>query len=153
MPIVNATTARNNFFKIMEDVVITHEPIYVTGKAGNVVVISEEDYRSIQETLYLISIPGMREKILRGLNTPLEALYASRSRSTVIWCIRLLKRRFLSLLAASRILSSPLNASPCLRVQFAVVSSEFPLVPGLPSSTSALVAQFCSAPSSVLAGV
>ena len=74
MPIVNATTARNNFFKLIEDVVVTHEPIYVTGKAGNVVVISEEDYRSIQETLYLISIPGMREKILRGLNTPLEDL-------------------------------------------------------------------------------
>ena len=74
MPIVNATTARNNFFKIMEDVVITHEPIYVTGKAGNVVVISEEDYRSIQETLYLISILGVREKILRKFNTPLEDL-------------------------------------------------------------------------------
>jgi len=74
MPIVNATNARNNFFKLIEDVVVTHEPIYVTGKAGNVVVISEEDYRSIQETLYLISIPGMREKILCGLNTPLEDL-------------------------------------------------------------------------------
>jgi prevent-host-death family protein len=74
MPIINATTARNNFFKIMEDVVVTHDPIYVTGKAGNVVVISEEDYRSIQETLYLTSIPGMREKILRGLNTPLADL-------------------------------------------------------------------------------
>jgi len=74
MSIVNATTARNNFFKIIEDVVVTHEPIYVTGKSGNVVVISEQDYRSIQETLYLISIPGMREKILRGLNTPLEDL-------------------------------------------------------------------------------
>jgi len=74
MSIINATTARNNFFKIMEDVIVTNEPVYVTGKAGNIVVISEEDYRSIQETLYLISIPGMREKILRGLNTPLEDL-------------------------------------------------------------------------------
>jgi len=74
MPIINATTARNNFFKLMEDVVATHDPIYITGKAGNVVIISEDDYRSIQETLYLISIPGMREKILRGLSTPLEDL-------------------------------------------------------------------------------
>lgn len=72
MSIVNATTARNNFFKLMEEAITTHEPIYVTGKSGNVVVLSEEDYRSIQETLYLCSIPGMREKIIEGLNTPLE---------------------------------------------------------------------------------
>ena len=74
MSIVNATTARNNFFKIMEDALITHEPIYVTGKSGNVVMLSEEDYRAMQETLYLTSIPGMREKIIDGLRTPLEEL-------------------------------------------------------------------------------
>ena len=72
MPILNATTARNNFFKIMNEVNITHEPIFVTGKSKNVVVISEEDYNSMTETLYLCSIPGMREKIIEGLNTPLE---------------------------------------------------------------------------------
>lgn len=74
MSIINATTARNNFFKIMEDALITHEPIYVTGKSGNVVMLSEEDYRAMQETLYLTSIPGMREKIIDGLRTPLEEL-------------------------------------------------------------------------------
>ncbi len=74
MSIINATTARNNFFKIMEDALITHEPIYVTGKSGNVVMLSEEDYRAMQETLYLTSIPGMREKIMDGLRTPLEEL-------------------------------------------------------------------------------
>ena len=74
MSIVNATTARNNFFKIMEDALVTHEPIYVTGKSGNVVMVSEEDYRAMQETLYLSSIPGMREKIIEGLRTPLEEL-------------------------------------------------------------------------------
>ncbi len=72
MPIVNATTARNNFFKIMEDAIETHEPIYVTGKKGNIVLISEEDYRSIQETLYLCSIQGMKEKLIKGINTPLD---------------------------------------------------------------------------------
>lgn len=72
MPIINATTARKNFFKIMNEVNITHEPIFVTGKNKNVVVISEEDYRSMAETLYLCSIPNMREKIIEGLNTPLE---------------------------------------------------------------------------------
>ena len=72
MPIINATNARAHFFKLIDEVVDTHEPIYVTGKAGNVVVLSEEDFRSIQETLYLCSIPGMRDKIIAGLNTPLD---------------------------------------------------------------------------------
>ena len=74
MPILNATTARKNFFKLLEDAVTTHEPIYITGKNGNVVVLSEEDFRSIQETLYLSSIPGMREKIINGLKVPPEEL-------------------------------------------------------------------------------
>lgn len=72
MSILNATTARNNFFKVMEEVINTHEPIYVTGKNGNIVILSEDDWRSIQETLYLDSIPGMKEKIKKGLNTSLE---------------------------------------------------------------------------------
>ncbi len=72
MSIVNATTARNNFFKLIEEVITTHEPVYITSKTGNVIMLSEEDYRSIQETLYLCSVPGMREKIVEGLNTSLE---------------------------------------------------------------------------------
>ena len=72
MSIVNATTARNNFFKLIEEVITTHEPVYITSKTGNVILLSEEDYRSIQETLYLYSVPGMREKIVEGLNTPLD---------------------------------------------------------------------------------
>ena len=74
MPILNATSARKNFFKIMKDTVATHEPVYITGSKGNVVIISEEDFRSMQETLYLSSIPGMREKIINGLNVPLDGL-------------------------------------------------------------------------------
>lgn len=72
MSIFNATTARTNFFKLMEEVIETHEPAYVTGKKGNIVILSEEDWRSIQETLYLDSVPGMKEKIIKGLNTPLD---------------------------------------------------------------------------------
>jgi len=72
MSIINATTARNNFFKLIEEVITTHEPVYITGKTGNVIMLSEGDYRSIQETLYLCSVPGLREKIVKGLNTPLE---------------------------------------------------------------------------------
>lgn len=72
MTTVNATNARNNFFKIIEEALTTHKPITVTGKSGNVIILSEEDYLSIQETMYLCSIPGMREKIVKGLNTPLD---------------------------------------------------------------------------------
>jgi len=57
---------------LIEEVRESHEPVYITGKTGNVVMISDEDYRSIKETLYLISVPTMREKIAEGLNTPLE---------------------------------------------------------------------------------
>ena len=49
-----------------------HEPVFVTGKQGNMVMISEEDYRAMEETIYLSSIPGVREKIVRGLATPLS---------------------------------------------------------------------------------
>jgi len=74
MTILNATSARKNFFKLMKDAVVTHEPIYITGKKGNVVVLSEDDFRSMQETLYLSSIPGMRKKIMNGLKVPLDEL-------------------------------------------------------------------------------
>jgi len=72
MSIMNATTARNNFFKLIEEALTTHEPVVVTGKTGNVVILSEEDWRSIEETLYLSNITGMKEKIVKGLNTPLD---------------------------------------------------------------------------------
>ncbi len=72
MSILNATTARKNFFKLIEEAITTHEPVYITGKSGNVVVLSEEDYKSMRETLYLCSIPNMREKIIEGINTPLD---------------------------------------------------------------------------------
>ena len=72
MTTINSTNARKNFFKIIEDVVKTNRPVTVTGKSGNVLIISEDDYNSIQETMYLCSIPGMREKIIKGINTPLE---------------------------------------------------------------------------------
>lgn len=72
MSIINATTARNNFFKLIEEALTTHEPVIVTGKTGNVVILSEDDWRSIEETLYLTNIPGFKEKIVKGLNTPLD---------------------------------------------------------------------------------
>ena len=72
MTIVNPTTARKEFFKLIDETIDSHEPIIIAGKRGNVVLISEEDYRSIQETIYLTSIPGMRERLLEGRDAPLE---------------------------------------------------------------------------------
>lgn len=72
MSIVNATTARQQFFKLMDLTISGHEPVFVTGKQGNMVMISEEDYRAMEETIYLSSIPEVRDKIIRGLATPLS---------------------------------------------------------------------------------
>jgi prevent-host-death family protein len=69
---VKATHARANLFKLLDRAAESHEPIQITGKRSNAVLISEEDWRSIQETLYLLSVPGMRESIRKGLRTPVE---------------------------------------------------------------------------------
>ena len=64
--------ARSNLYRLLDEAAASHEPIQITGKRSNAVLVSDEDWRSIQETLYLISIPGMRESIREGLNTPVE---------------------------------------------------------------------------------
>jgi len=84
MPLLNATTARKNFFKVIEETIVTHEPVIITGKNGNVVMLSEEDWRSIQETLFLCSIPGMREKIIKGIQTPLEECVEAKDGKTLL---------------------------------------------------------------------
>lgn len=70
--LIKASAARQNFFRLIEDAVKNHEPVMVTSKQGNVVIISEEDYRAIQETLYLLSVPGMRESIIEGMKEAAE---------------------------------------------------------------------------------
>ncbi len=72
MTTVTATRARSKLYKLLDEAASTHEPIQITGKRANAVLVSEEDWRSIQETLYLLSIPGMRESIRKGLKTPVE---------------------------------------------------------------------------------
>jgi len=72
MPTINATEARSRLYKLLDEIAESHEPVLITGKRANAVLISENDWRSIQETLYLLSIPGMRESIREGLNTPIE---------------------------------------------------------------------------------
>ncbi|MBW1890022.1 MAG: type II toxin-antitoxin system Phd/YefM family antitoxin [Deltaproteobacteria bacterium] len=72
MPTVTATEARSKLYRLIDQTVETNEPIVITGKRGNAVLISEGDWRSIQETIYLLNIPGMRDSILDGLATPVE---------------------------------------------------------------------------------
>lgn len=74
MSSINITNARKELYKLVQRVNSTHEPVEITGKNSNAVLIGEEDWRSIQETLYLSSIPGMRESIIEGMNTPVEDL-------------------------------------------------------------------------------
>lgn len=72
MPTLSATEARTKLYNLIDQALTNHEPILITGKRGNAVLISEEDWRSIQETIYLLNIPGMRESIREGLSTPLK---------------------------------------------------------------------------------
>ncbi len=69
---IAVTKARANLYKLIDETAESSEPIHITGKRSNAVLISENDWRALQETLYLISIPGMRESILEGLKTPVE---------------------------------------------------------------------------------
>ncbi len=71
MTTITATKARSALYQLLDDVAVSHEPVLITGKRGNAVLSAEEDWRAINETLYLLSIPGMRESIIEGLNTPL----------------------------------------------------------------------------------
>ncbi len=72
MPILSATEARTKLYRLIDQASLSHEPIIITGKRGNAVLISEDDWLSIQETMYLLNIPGMRESICEGLATPIE---------------------------------------------------------------------------------
>ena len=72
MTTFTATEARNNLYRLIDQTTQSHEPIVITGKRGNAVLLSEEDWRAVQESMHLLAIPGMRESIRDGLATPLE---------------------------------------------------------------------------------
>ncbi len=72
MATLTATEARKRLYTLVDDVAESHEPIQIVGKRNSAVLLSEDDWRAIQETLYLLSIPGMRESIRAGLKTPIE---------------------------------------------------------------------------------
>jgi antitoxin YefM len=72
MATFSASEARSNLYRLIDEAAASHEPVRITGKRSNAVLISEEDWNAIQETLYLLSIPGMRESIRKGLATPVD---------------------------------------------------------------------------------
>ena len=72
MKTINAGEAEKNLEELLEETATSHEPIQITSDASNGILIAEEDWRAIQETLYLLSIPGMRESIREGMATPIE---------------------------------------------------------------------------------
>ena len=70
MTVITATEARKQLYKLLDDVAQSHEPIQISSKRSNAILISEDDWRAVQETLYLHSIPGMSESIREGMETP-----------------------------------------------------------------------------------
>ncbi len=72
MPRLTVTEARARLYRLIDEAASSHEPIVIQGKRGSAVLVSEDDWRAIQETLYLLNIPGMRESIREGLVTPVE---------------------------------------------------------------------------------
>jgi antitoxin YefM len=72
MKTVTATSARSDLYRIIDSTLNDHEPVQITGKRGNAVLVGESDWRSIQETLYLLGVPGVRDSIVQGMNTSIS---------------------------------------------------------------------------------
>jgi prevent-host-death family protein len=70
MTTLTATLARKQLYHLLDDVADSHKPIFITGKRNSAVLISADDWRAIEETLFLESIPGMKDSIVRGMKTP-----------------------------------------------------------------------------------
>lgn len=72
MAVLKASEARNILDELIDETAASHHPVLIIGTRRNAVLLSEDDWRSIQETLHLLSIPGMRKSIIDGLNTPVS---------------------------------------------------------------------------------
>lgn len=69
---ITATEARSKLYRLIDQAAESHEPLVITGKRNNAVLVSEDDWSAIQETLFLLSVPGMRESIREGMATPIK---------------------------------------------------------------------------------
>ena len=72
MTTLNVTEARAKLYKLIDEAAVSHKPVIITGKRGNAVLLAEDDWNAINETLYLLSVPGMRESILEGMQETLD---------------------------------------------------------------------------------
>ena len=72
MTTLTVSEARANLYRLIDEVAETHEPAFIKGKRSNGILISEEDWKAIQETMFLLSIPKMRESIIEGMESPIE---------------------------------------------------------------------------------
>ena len=72
MTTVNVTEARANLYKLIDDTTVNHEPVVITGKSGNVVLLAEDDWNAINETSYLLSVRRMRESMLEGVQESID---------------------------------------------------------------------------------
>ena len=72
MTTLSFTDARANLYKLIDDTSVSHEPVIITGKRGNAVLLAEDDWNAINETLHLLSVPGMRETILAGMQESID---------------------------------------------------------------------------------
>ena len=72
MKTITASEARTNLYKLIDETAVTSEPVQITGKRADAVLVSMDDWRAIEETLHLVSIPGMRASIRKGLKTPIS---------------------------------------------------------------------------------
>ncbi len=75
MDAISATDAGAKLYHLIDEAAEAHEPILITGQRHNAILVSQEDWNAIQETLYLLSVPGMRESLHEGMNTPIEECY------------------------------------------------------------------------------
>jgi len=72
MKTISASVARANLYKLIDEAAASDEPVQIMGKRNSAVLLSVEDWSSVQETLYLLSIPGMRKSIVTGMKTQPE---------------------------------------------------------------------------------
>ena len=72
MTTLSASEARKRLYNLVDEVKESHQPVQIVGKRNSAVLVSKEDWKAIEETLYLVSMPGMRESIRKGLKTPVE---------------------------------------------------------------------------------
>ena len=80
MHAVTASEARANLYRMIDETAQSHEPLLISGKRASAVLLNAEDWRAIQETLYLLAVPGMRDSIKAGMAEPL-----AKSAKTLSW--------------------------------------------------------------------